>query len=68
MASVLFTELTAIEEANLSGGKKTVVKVKIKQISKGGSVKIDDDNEFGDDATIVGNAGNTADVNIDIDD
>ncbi|MEH2289296.1 hypothetical protein [Nostoc sp.] len=48
MQSVLFVELTDVEEANLSGGKNVI---KIKSIVKGGKVKIG----AGDDVDVSGN-------------
>ncbi|MEH2082313.1 MAG: hypothetical protein V7K89_20725 [Nostoc sp.] len=49
MQSLLFTELTAIEEANLSGGKN-VIKIKSKVVSKAivkaDDISIDDGSSF----------------------
>ncbi|MDZ8135870.1 MAG: hypothetical protein RM049_11305 [Nostoc sp. DedQUE04] len=64
MESTLFIELSASEEANLSGGGGDRIKVSIKQKAKGGRVKIDD-SRFDDDATISADGVNTATVTFD---
>ncbi|MEH1810613.1 hypothetical protein [Nostoc sp.] len=63
MQSTLFIELTASEEANLSGGGDKV-KVSIKQKAEGGTVKINK-SKFDDDATISADGVNTATVTFD---
>ncbi|MDZ8068643.1 MAG: hypothetical protein RMY64_23930 [Nostoc sp. DedQUE08] len=58
MQSTLFTELTAIEEANLSGGGKNVIK--IKQVVKNkGRVDIDVDDDFDNSGYISSDATGT---------
>lgn len=64
MQSTLFIELTASEEANLSGGGGDKVKVSIKQKAEGGTVKINK-SKFDDDATISADGVNTATVTFD---